>query len=287
MVLLVDSDIQTRDVLDWKGLHLFHFESSSCSEKVRIFLALKGLDWESHHIDLDTDQNYTEWYLGINPRGLVPALVHDGRVHIESNDIISYLEETFPEPVLIPAGKQDEIKRLLRQEDDLHLDLRTLTFGLLLAAQGPPKSEASLRNYERGGAGTVAGVKDPRKQVELDFWRDAAKHGITEKQIVASAQKFHAALTGLETALQTQACLLGELPSVVDIAWYIYTNRLIVTGYPVQELHPKLAAWFAELDGRAEWSSSLPEYDHVPEKSTADYTKLEERKRIFRKISGL
>lgn len=93
MVKLADSDITTREVLDWKGLHVFHFPFSSCSQKLRIFLSLKGAEWESHPIDLMTNENLSEWFLGINPRGLVPVLVHDGAVHIESNDILTYLEE--------------------------------------------------------------------------------------------------------------------------------------------------------------------------------------------------
>ena len=88
MVKLVRSDILTTEVLDWKGVHLFHFPSSSCSQKTRIFLTEKGVEWEPHPINLMTHENFTDWYLGINPRGLVPALVHDGDVHIESNDIM-------------------------------------------------------------------------------------------------------------------------------------------------------------------------------------------------------
>ena len=97
MVQLVDSDIKTREVLGWKGVHVLHFAGSSCSQKLRIFLNLKGIPWESHPIDLPGNENFRPWFLGINPRGLVPVLVHDGAVHIESNDIIQYLEKTFPD----------------------------------------------------------------------------------------------------------------------------------------------------------------------------------------------
>jgi hypothetical protein len=125
MVQLVDSDIKTREVLGWKGVHVLHFAGSSCSQKLRIFLNLKGIPWESHPIDLPGNENFRPWFLGINPRGLVPVLVHDGAVHIESNDIIQYLEKKFPEPKLIPAGQENEVAALLKHEDDLHLDLRT------------------------------------------------------------------------------------------------------------------------------------------------------------------
>ncbi len=129
MVQLVDRDIKTREVLGWKGIHVLHFMGSSCSQKLRIFLNVKGIKWESHLVDLFTNENFSPWFLGINPRGLVPVLVHDGAVHIESNDIIQYLEKTFPAPKLIPNGHENEVAALLKHEDDLHLDLRTLVSG--------------------------------------------------------------------------------------------------------------------------------------------------------------
>ena len=70
MVQLVESDIRTREVLGWKGVHVLHFPLSSCSQKLRIFLNVKGLRWESHIVDLASNANLSEWFLGINPRGL-------------------------------------------------------------------------------------------------------------------------------------------------------------------------------------------------------------------------
>ena len=56
----------------------------------------------------------------------MPVLVHDGAVHIESNDIITYLEKAFPELRLIPEGHENQVAALLKHEDDLHFDLRGL-----------------------------------------------------------------------------------------------------------------------------------------------------------------
>ena len=132
MVKLYSKDIKTKEVTEWKGLHLFHFSSSSCSQKARIVLNLKGVDWVSHPINLLKAENYSQWYLGINPRGLLPALIHDGDVHIESNDIVSYLDDRFETPKLIPAQQRESVLEQLNAENDLHLDLRTLTFGFSL-----------------------------------------------------------------------------------------------------------------------------------------------------------
>ena len=82
-------------VTELKGLHLYHADMSNCSMRVRMVLKEKNLPWTSHHLDLRKKEAVTPEYFGIHPKGLVPALVHDGVVHIESNDIIEYLDDTF------------------------------------------------------------------------------------------------------------------------------------------------------------------------------------------------
>src|SRR5260221_1844422 len=186
LVPLVGSDSRTLEVLGWQGVHVLHFIGSSCSQKLRIFLNLKKIPWQSHPIDLPGNENMQPWFLGINPRGLVPVLVHDGAVHIESNDIIQYLEERFPTPRLIPAGHENEVAALLRHEDDLHLDLRTLSFRFVFAPPGPPKPEAALKSYVESGSGTVQGLKDRDKDIQIEFWQRAAKEGFTDDWARAS-----------------------------------------------------------------------------------------------------
>ncbi len=210
MVQLVDGDIKTREVLDWKGVHVLHFMGSSCSQKLRVFLNLKGIPWESHHIDLPGNENFRPWFLGINPRGLVPVLVHDGAVHIESNDIITYLERTFPMPKLIPAGHENEVAALLRHEDDLHLDLRTLSFRFVFAPPGPPKPAEALRSYAANGSGTVRGVGDHDKQIQIEFWERAAREGFTDERARTSARKFRAEFDALDRRLAAAALSDGR-----------------------------------------------------------------------------
>src|SRR4051812_26895815 len=226
MVQLVDSDIKTREVLGWKGVHVLHFMGSSCSQKLRIFLNLKGIEWQSHLVELHTNENFRPWFLGINPRGLVPVLVHDGAVHIESNDIIQYLEKTFPEPKLIPPGHENEVAALLQHEDDLHLDLRTLSFRFVFAPPGPPKPAEALASYAVNGAGTVQGMKDRDKDIQIEFWQRAAKEGFTDERARASAQKFRKEFDALDKRLAQSPYLMGETLSALDIAWFIYAFRL-------------------------------------------------------------
>jgi|SRR5262245_36123685 len=265
MVQLIDSDIKTRDVLGWKGVHVLHYAGSSCSQKLRIFLNLKGIQWESHPVDLHANENLTPWFLGINPRGLVPVLVHDGVVHIESNDIISYLEKTFPTPRLIPAGRENEVAALLKHEDDLHLDLRTLSFRFVFDPPGPPKSAQALASYAANGSGMVQGAQDREKAIQIAFWQRAAAEGFTDQAARASAQKFRAAFETLDAHLAQHPYLLGDASSVLDIAWFIYANRLSLAGYPLARLHPRVGAWFAKLAARPEFTKEVA----MPAEATA------------------
>lgn len=257
MVQLVDSDIRTREVLGWKGVHVLHFSGSSCSQKLRIFLNLKGIAWTSHLVDLHSNENFKPWFLGINPRGLVPVLVHDGAVHIESNDIIQYLEKTFPSTKLIPSGYENEVAALLRHEDDLHLDLRTLSFRFVFNPPGAPKPTAALESYAVNGAGTVQGAKDREKDVQIEFWQNAAREGFTDERARASAQKFRIEFDALEKRLATSSYLMGEALSVLDIAWFIYAHRLSLAGYPLARLHPRVGAWKEKLGARPEFANEI------------------------------
>ena len=257
MVQLVDSDIKTREVLDWKGVHILHFIGSSCSQKLRIFLNLKGIPWESHPIDLPGNENFRPWFLGINPRGLVPVLVHDGAVHIESNDIIQHLERAFPTPKLIPAGHENEVAALLKHEDDLHLDLRTLSFRFVFAPPGPPKPAAALQSYAENGSGTVGGQQDRDKAIQIAFWQQAANEGFTDERARASAQKFRTEFDALDRRLAQSPYLMGDTLSVLDIAWFIYAFRLSLAGYPFARLHPHVQAWTEKLKVRPEFAKDI------------------------------
>ena len=257
MVQLVDSDIKTREVHAWMGVHVLHFAGSSCSQKLRIFLNLKGIAWESHPVDLHSNENFKPWFLGINPRGLVPVLVHDGAVHIESNDIIAYLEQTFPSPKLIPAGHEKEVAALLRHEDDLHLDLRTLSFRFVFNPSGPPKPAAALQSYAANGSGTVGGAKDREKEIQIEFWQRATHEGFPDERARASAQKFRAEFDDLNQRLSGQPYLMGDTLSVLDIAWFIYAHRLSLGGYPLERLHPRVHAWKVKLAARPEFASEI------------------------------
>ena len=84
-------------------MKLYNFHASSTSYRARIVLNLKGLAYEYVPVRLDKGEHLSEWYGQINPMRGVPTLELDNGVHLyQSGAIIEYLEETYPNPPLLP-----------------------------------------------------------------------------------------------------------------------------------------------------------------------------------------
>ncbi|MFB0948872.1 MAG: maleylacetoacetate isomerase [Burkholderiaceae bacterium] len=78
-----------------------YFRSSACY-RVRIALNLKGLAYDSMPVSLLDNAQRAPEYLSKNPQGLVPALLDGEQLLTQSLAICEYLEETYPQPALLP-----------------------------------------------------------------------------------------------------------------------------------------------------------------------------------------
>jgi maleylacetoacetate isomerase len=92
------------------ALKLYGYFRSSAAFRVRIALNLKKLDYENAAIHLRRNDQTTPDYLAVNPQGLVPTLDDDGRTLIQSLAIIEYLDETYPDPPLLPGHPADRAR---------------------------------------------------------------------------------------------------------------------------------------------------------------------------------
>lgn len=219
------------DITSLKGLHLYHAGISNCSMRVRLMLEEKGLKWVSHVIALGRQENNEPWYMAINPKGLVPALVHDGVVVTESNDILEYLEEQFPEPALMPADPAlaAEAKAWVDLAVALHVKaIKTWVYG---TTGGATKKRAEMGHYA-----------EIQPDKELLAFHTKAVDGFTADEIEAARKMLVEACDRMERRLRDHAYLVGEAQSLADIAWLPQYVLFSMLGFDFSS-YPGIIAW--------------------------------------------
>ena len=88
-------------------MKLYTFFRSSAAFRMRIALNCKGLAYEPQVVSLPKGEHKLAGYLAVHPQGLVPALEDGGKIFVQSLAMMEYLEETHPQPPLLPASAED------------------------------------------------------------------------------------------------------------------------------------------------------------------------------------
>ena len=238
-----------KSVTELTGLHLFHADMSNCSMRVRMTLTEKNLPWTSHHLDLRKKEAVTPEYFGIHPKGLVPTLVHDGIVHIESNEIIEYLDETFPDPPLQPQAEDErqEMREWLRTATEIHVPaVKTLIY--------TRKIGKVLRKNEEEDAKYRALQCDP----ELLAFHAAATsgNGLPQENVDKAEQTLLAMFDKAEAELSQHEWLVGDQFSLADISWVPLHFTLIGVDFPF-ERYPHVCAWAAAIRERRSFQEGI------------------------------
>ncbi|MBR0756150.1 maleylacetoacetate isomerase [Bradyrhizobium jicamae] len=115
-------------------MKFFSFWRSLASFRVRIALNLKDVPAEVVFVDIDADAQRADAYRKLNPQMALPALVtDDGTVLVQSLAILDYLDETFPNPPLLPS---DALGRA-----------RVRALALMVACEGHPLVTPRVRRY--------------------------------------------------------------------------------------------------------------------------------------------
>jgi maleylacetoacetate isomerase len=91
-------------------MKLYTYFRSSAAFRVRIALNLKGIAYEPQIVWLPDGQQKSDAYRQINPQNLVPTLIDDGERLSQSMAIIEYIDETHPEPALLPKEPLDKAR---------------------------------------------------------------------------------------------------------------------------------------------------------------------------------
>lgn len=231
-----------------KGLHLYFAAQSNCSSRVRLQLAEKGLPWTGHHFDLLKKETIDPAYFAINPRGLVPTLVHDGRVIIESGDIMLYLEERFPEPAFTPkdpadlAVMQDWVRRSHQQHVAAVKTYAYIKMNARLAAKTPEEVE---RYYT---------LQKDQEMIDFHSKHDLPQHSFSAEDEQHAVETIESILAEMKGRIETTGWLAGPDYSLADMAWATSWKTWQRAKYPLEK-HEVVQHWFDRVEARPAWQA--------------------------------
>jgi maleylacetoacetate isomerase len=203
-------------------IRLYGYWRSSASYRVRIGLELKGLHYESVPVNLlrDGGEQRAARYRAINPQGLVPTL-EDGPQRItQSLAILEYLEETAPEPPLLPRGAAERARvRSLAQvvASDTHplANLRVLQYLTEVLGRSPEERHAWIRHWLAQGLAACEALLAGHPATGRHCHGDAPT--LADVCLVPqlyNARRFDCDLSGYPTLLRIEGACLA-LPAFV------------------------------------------------------------------------
>ena len=235
-------------------LEVYKAGNSICTQKVLITLAEKHLAFTTHDVDLFNNEQYRPEYLAINPKGVVPALVHDGKVVTESTLICEYLDDCFPEPRLIPAAPYD--RALMRKwskavDEGLFEATRELSFSAMFRERMRGMSVA-----QREGRFTNVGDPDKRARFMSTY-----ELGVESPYVFQAIANYEIAFRDMEKALASDPAgwLAGGALSLADINMMPYVARLAYLHLMEiwTESRPLCRAWWTRVQNLPSFQTAI------------------------------
>jgi glutathione S-transferase len=245
-------------------LELYHHGSSVCAAKVRMVFAEKKIEWAGHYLDLLRGEQFNPEFLRINPKAMVPVLVHDGKIIIESTVICEYVEEVFPDRPVYPEDPHARAQvRIWTKavDEDLHPACSAITY----TASHRHQVLQHVKGFDDFLKTPSTESVETRRLKWQWIERGFAAPGLPEK--IALYDRY---LRKMEKTLEAGPWLVGDRFSMADIALTPYVNRLAMLGMDGmwRGRLPKLEKWFERIQARPSFKPAL--IDWIPDGLKSD-----------------
>jgi glutathione S-transferase len=234
-----------------QNLVLYNAPQSTCSQRVRFTLHEKGLAFSELKLYLFSGDQLRPEYLKINPNGVVPSLVHNGRVIIDSAVIIEYLSEVFPEPTpLVPydAVARAAMRSLIRYIDEVPTP----------AVRVPSYNIAFLPHYRDMPEADFVALAES-KPLRKEFLLSMGRTGFSAEEMNKALERLRRAVERMSETLRASGgpWLMGTDITLADIAIMPVLVRMADLGLcTLWERLPEIDPWLAALRERPAFSKT-------------------------------
>lgn len=230
-------------------LELFNYPQSTCSQKVRLVLAEKRLEWTSRHLAIDKGEQLEDWYLKINPNGVVPTLVHDGAPVHDSSVINEYLEDVFPTHPVRPADPLGcaHMRAWRQYFDEVATPaIRYPTFNAVIARNYAEMSEEKFNELAS------------RRPLRKHFYLRMGRKGFSQGDVDAALDQLRSTLIRMDHALERGPWLVGEQFTIADVSVTPTVVRLEDLGLDQMwgDL-PRVGDWYNRVKARPSFQTAF------------------------------
>lgn len=239
-------------------IELYQAPQSTCSQKVRLTLAEKGMpemnkDWVERDVDLSKFEQLEPDYLKLNPNGVVPTMVHDGTVLIESSAILEYLDEVFPEPALSPDDPvgRCRMRAWMRYVDEVPTTaVRVPTFANMLAPMRFAKT--SNEDFQKHA---------DRLPLRKQFYERMSQTGFGKKELEYAEFQIRQTCERIDAAIADHGgpFIMGDRYTLVDAQVTPLIDRMDDLGY--EHLWegdlPRMTKWLADIQARPSYAAAF------------------------------
>lgn len=262
---MAEINTKNQKVRQLKGLHLYHSGFSTCSQSVRMALSEKELSWTSHTLDLKSNEHLSSEYLSINPYGVVPTLVYDGRVITDTLDVLSYLDSLSSSLPLTNGAQNTQVwvERWLAFKPQS----KVLSFEFLFRDAGR-RSPQHLNQYltEHPHPGFV--------QFQREFNSD---DGLPKEKVECAVYTAYKDMQDLNQQLTTDDFIAGNTLGLPDILWIPKIHRLQWTLFPLDS-YPAVESWYHRMLARPSFQSAISDYEPTDVRHYLNHYSLKRKK---------
>ncbi|MBI4525945.1 MAG: glutathione S-transferase family protein [Deltaproteobacteria bacterium] len=235
-------------------IELYHNDMSVCAQKVRITLAEKELKWKGHHLNLRASEQQKPEYLKLNPNAVVPTLVDDGAVIIESTVINEYLDDKYPEVSLRPKDPHSRARMRLwtkQLDEGVHAATSVLSTSIAFRYQKLARGTEELEKFHRQ-------MPDP---VKRERSQDTITKGVESIYFADAVNRFEKLLADMEAALSESAWLAGAEFSLADIGYAPYVTRLEhLQLHFLWDRRPHIRSWYERIKERQGYKDGINDW---------------------------
>lgn len=242
-------------------LELYNFAQSTCSLKVRIGLAEKRLAWIDRRLVSKNHDHLSDWYLKLNPNGVVPTLIHDGTPIIESSVILQYLDDAFPDISLSPFGAISlaEMRAWLVFVDQVPTP----------AVRYPSFQYGGLRLKFQAMSADEFAASARQRPLKAEFYRKMGQDGFPDEDIARALDDVCKTAVRMDRMLEKNRgpWLLGEKFTLADVCVAPLLDRMEDLGFANlwEEAYPAVADWLARIQQRPAYRQAYYEGSRLSE----------------------